>query len=63
MGNDGFWGFVTALVLCAVTVVIARVERKQANTACQKLGYSAGHYEKEAGLVCEQWIEATKVKP
>lgn len=28
---------------------------------CQALGYSAGHYEKEAGLVCEQWIEAAKV--
>lgn len=36
-------------------------DKAAANRACQNRGYSAGHYEKAAGLVCEQWIEAAKV--
>lgn len=39
------------------------MDRVAANQKCQALGYSAGHYEREAGLVCEQWIEAAKVTP
>lgn len=63
--NDGLWGAATALVVCFVVLAVVadmrRAERKQANQSCQSLGYSAGHYEKVAGLVCEQWIEAARV--
>ena len=38
------------------------INKSVASEKCQALGYSAGHYEKEAGLVCEQWIEAAKVR-
>lgn len=32
----------------------------QAKARCQKAGYSSGHYEAEAGTVCESWTAEQK---
>lgn len=57
--------FLALVVVVCVTQVMGcsdMLEGRAANTKCQQLGFSAAHYEKEAGLVCEQWIEAAKVQ-
>jgi len=60
-----FGAFVGAVVACITIAILAGVadESSITNAACQKLGFSAGHYNKQAGLVCEQWTPAAKVMP
>ena len=54
-------GFVAALMAAGINSSCDNADHLTASQRCQSLGYSAGHYEKEAGLVCEQWIEAAKL--
>ena len=57
-------GMMVASILVCVFVAFTNVMKQGiVNYDCQSLGFSAGHYEREAGLVCEQWIEAAKVRP
>lgn len=65
MTGDEGWAFLTGVVLAMGLFVLGPMafdRSGEANQKCQALGYSAGHYEREAGLVCEQWIPAALAK-
>lgn len=65
--SEGWVGLAVSLGVVLVMVGIGAcatfIDDASASQKCQALGYSAGHYEKESGLVCEQWIPAAKVEP
>lgn len=64
--DDGF--DIAVAICCTVGIIVTMqscssvMDRWAATEECKKLNYSGGHYEKKAGLVCEQWIEAAKLR-
>ena len=54
---------VAVVVMTWLTLADQSKAQLKANQVCQPLGFSAGHYDREFGIVCEQWTPAAKVRP